>query len=396
MNERTAYALKVTWIGAWINLVLSAVKIFFGWLGHSPALIADGIHSLSDLATDVIVVWGSKVGDKSADLDHPYGHARIETLATVIMGLVLFLLAAGIFWDAASRLLQPERLTQPTAMAFLIALLSIVVKEALYRYTMVAAKKIDSQLLRANAWHHRSDAFSSVVVGIGIFGNFLGMPWWDPLAAIGVALMIAHLSHELIWQGLKELIDTGANPDELAEIEQLLQSTSGVKDVHLLRTRKMGNKVLVDVHLIVDDKISVSEGHQISDAVRFKLIESIDNISDVMVHIDPENDEHLDGQTCINRRLPLRGLLMQQLQQYWQTVTWREQSLFAQIQRIHLHYLRGHLSVDIYFPLEILSHPRQTPSEQAQQLSDRLNQALPDKIHHPQGDYTLQLMIYYS
>ena len=395
MSDKVALALKVTWVGAWVNLFLSVIKIVFGWLGQSQALIADGIHSLSDLVTDIIVAWGSKVGNKSADLEHPYGHARIETLATVIMGVVLFLVSIGIFIDALLRLIEPEKLSQPTALALVIAIVSIFVKEILFRYTLKASQEIDSQLLRANAWHHRTDAISSVVVVVGVCGSFIGMPWWDAVAAIGVALMLGHLSHELAWTGLKELIDTGASAEELVKINQCLNNITAVKAVHQLRTRKMGNQILVDVHILVDEDISVSEGHQISEVVRFSLMAVIDNIAEVMVHIDPENDE-LKEITHLNKKLPLRQILMQQLQQYWQMTTWREQPVFAQIQSVKLHYLEGQLRVDVYFPLNILIHPHEDLQTQAQRLHNKLIQNLPETIQHSEGNYTLQLSVFFS
>jgi cation diffusion facilitator family transporter len=344
-KERFRAVMRVTLIGSFFDLLLGIAKIIGGYVGSSAALIADGVHSLSDLFTDFIVIYAAKHSHREADEEHPYGHGRIETLATVGLGLALFGVAVGITWDAVERLFQPEKLWQPGYLAMSLAGASIVIKEALYHYSMTIARKYRSNMLKANAWHSRTDAISSVVVVIGIAGSMAGLNYLDAIAAVGVALMIAKISWDLGWHSVRELIDTGLEPERVNAIRKSILAVDGVKTLHILRTRRMGSDALVDVHIQVAPELSVSEGHQISEFVRQQVIRDIDEVADVMVHIDPEDDEEYSP----NVRLPLRQALLTKLGSYWHKIPESRE-----IEDVTLHYLEGKIKVDLLLPLSVL------------------------------------------
>jgi cation diffusion facilitator family transporter len=347
-KDRYIAIRNVTLLGVVGNVLLTIIKLIFGIIGKSQALIADGLHSLSDLISDGVVLVAAKYSTQDADAEHPYGHARFETLATVAVGGILLLVAAGMFIDATRRLFEPALLWQPTAVSLAIAVLSILVKEVLYQYTVHVAKCVRSQMLQANAWHHRSDAISSVIVLIGVAGSMAGVLWLDAVAAIGVSLMIAHIGWSLGWGGVMDLVDTGLDDDQVSEIKRIIQSVDGVYLLHDLRSRKMGANALVDVHIsLVDPRISVSEGHQIGEIVRTSLINEIEDITDVLVHIDPENDENSPS----NLDLPLRLEVTKRLQQRWRCL-----ETAYPIEQMTLHYLSGQLTVDVYLPLKIVDN----------------------------------------
>ncbi|MCG5547817.1 cation diffusion facilitator family transporter [Halorhodospira halochloris] len=333
---------KVTLIGAATNLLLGAGKIVAGYIGQSQALIVDGIHSLSDLLSDAMVLLAASYGSQEADSDHPYGHARIETAATAGVGAILLLVAAGFIYDAINRLLiDPTALLIPGWLALVVAVGSLVVKEALYHYTQAVGKRVRSDLICANAWHHRSDALSSLVVVGGIIGVFIGFPWLDAVAAIVVALMLAHIGLQFAWQSMRELVDTGLDNDEVEYIELLVARIDGVRAVHGLRTRYMGQDALVDLHVLVDPRLSVSEGHRISEAVRHRLVRDVSSVSEVLVHVDHE-DPSWDDETAA---LPLRRRVERDLYEQWQ-----DMAAADMIERIDLHYMEGKLEVEIHLP----------------------------------------------
>lgn len=336
----------VTLIGSGVDLVLALLKLIFGWLGQSQALIADGIHSLSDLATDAMVIYAAKHSSKHADECHPYGHGRIETVATVALGTTLILVGIGIAWDAALRLFDPDSLLNPSWLALLVAALSVISKEAIYQYTNRAAKRLRSHMLQANAWHSRTDAISSIFVIIGVGGAMLGLSYLDAIAAIVVAVMIAKVGWDLAWRSIQELTDAALDQARVKAIEKAILNISCVRNLHMLRTRRMGGDALVDVHVLVAPFISVSEGHQISEIIRSTLIKQFDEVSDVMVHIDPEDDEH----NSPNVKLPLRNEIEQRLRKGW-----HDEPEGSHIEEITLHYLNGHIHVDVLLPLNSLA-----------------------------------------
>ena len=330
---------KVTLVGAGVNVGLSLAQLVGGFLFHSQGLIADGLHTLSDLASDFVVLIAAKFAHEKPDAEHPYGHGRIETLATSILGAVLAAVAAGIVVDALGRLFSPQRLLQPEPLAIFFAALAVVSKEGLYQYTVRVARKHNSALLKANAWHHRSDAISSLLVIIGIVGSLYGFRQADALAAIGVATMIGKIGFELLWNSAQQLIDVSLDDDTVAEIRNTIRQIDDVVNLHQLRTRHSGSDAFADVHVQVSPDISVSEGHQISEAVRQAIMRAVPNIIDVTVHIDPEDD----GPGPQNDGSPLRKQLLNELQEYW-----RDQPLAKEIQDIKLHYLAGKIDLDLY------------------------------------------------
>jgi len=350
-NERLRETTRITIIGAIVDSLLGFFKIVIGYASNSQALIADGIHSLSDLATDGIVLYASKHAHTEADDNHPYGHGRFETVATVVLGVALIGVAVGIGYDAGFRLFHYEYISTPGMWALVIAFVSVISKEAIYRYTMVVAEKYNSNLLRANAWHSRSDAISSIIVIIGIVGSMFGIWYLDGIAAIGVALMIAKIGWDLLSESMQELVDTSLEPEHVAAIRKTILDIDGVDTLHVLRTRRMGSDALVDVHIQVNPKISVSEGHYISETVRTKVINNIENVRDVMVHIDPEDDEELDERA----HLPLRNQITHILKAAWINVEASQEIL-----DIQLHYLNNQIQVEILLPVLLLEHPNQT------------------------------------
>jgi cation diffusion facilitator family transporter len=345
LEQRTREINRVTLWGVFVNLILAVIKIVGGVFGHSQALLADGIHSLSDLASDGMVLYAAKHAGNDADDDHPYGHGRFETLATVILGAFLVLVSIGIAYDAFNRLVTKQTLEVPDTFTLAIALISILSNEGLYHFTKKAGLLINSKLLIANAWHHRSDAISSVVVLGGIIGSQMGVPAFDVIAAIIVALMIAKIGYDLGYQGVMELVDTALDPETVEQIKNTILSHEDVCELHMLRTRQMGHTALVDVHILVSPKLSVSEGHHISEKVERALIESFDQINDVTVHIDTENDE----QESRSSKLPLRSELIIAL-----TQAWSEIPELKTIDDITLHYLEGKITVEASLPLGTL------------------------------------------
>lgn len=363
LKERAKAISRTAIIGGVANLVLSLIKVAAGILWHSQALVADGIHSFSDLLSDILVWFAGRHSTQAPDQEHPYGHGRYETLATLVLGLFLLAVAIGIGWDASERLFAPDDLLQPEPMALAAALVSILVKEWLYWWTLGYARRVRSDMLRANAWHHRSDAISSVVVLVGVGGTLAGLPYLDAIAAFIVAVMIAHIAWELGWDAIQELVDTGLEAERLAAIKATILAVGGVRDVHMLRTRKHGGHASADVHVLVDPRVSVSEGHMIAALVESRLKEQIDEISDVTVHIDPEDDEA--APSCAG--LPMRAEALSRLGNLWAAMPEA-----AGRRRTILHYLNGRIDVEVFFPLEFWTADR----PRAQDVTERLQSAL--------------------
>lgn len=284
--------LRVTWIGAAVNVLLVILKIVFGLAARSQALVADGVHSLSDLLSDLIVVLGLKFGRREADADHPYGHGRIETMAGMVVGLVLIGVAAFLAYQAVSGLYRNE-VYRPGGAAIVVAVVSILLKEAMYRYTMKVGSRIRSLALVGNAWHHRSDALSSVAVLIGVLAARLNPDWAiaDVLAALVVTYFILRVGGKLVLAGAKEVVDTAPDRDVVRQLEHLANEVDGVEEAHDLKARYSGSDILVEIHIVVDPDLTVREGHLIADQVRFRLLEAVSEVSRVLVHVDPEPDE---------------------------------------------------------------------------------------------------------
>ncbi len=359
-QQRYREVRKVTVIGSALDFMLGTAKVITGWLINSQALIADGIHSFSDLLTDFMVLYAARHAQREADETHPYGHGRIETLATVSLGLVLIVIAGGIAHSAIQRLYAADVMIDFGGFAIAITLLSIITKEWIYRYTIAVARRLRSDMLMANAWHSRSDAFSSIVVLIGIAGVMLGYPYLDAVAAVAVAAMIAKIGFDLAHASTNELIDTALDTDKVNAIRDHILSVHGVRSIHTLRTRKSASNAFVDVHIQVNPRLSVSEGHQIGDAVRKCLLQQVDEVTDVTIHVDPENDE--SDSPCHD--LPSRDQIIAGLKQCWPHLP------ESAIEAVTLHYLSGGIDVELNLPIGIL----QTIPE-AQDLVKKLQQA---------------------
>ncbi len=334
-HDRYGQAKKITLIGAVVNALLGFIKLIGGVIFHSHALIADGIHSFADLVTDMMVLFASKYGSQDADESHQYGHKRIETAATFILALLLILAGVGIAWDSLDEIIFNQH-TMPSSFALPIAALSILANEVLFHCTRRVGKRIHSDLIIANAWHHRSDAASSAVVVIGLIGSLLGWVWFDGLAAIVVGCMIIQMGLSYGWNSVKELVDTAVDQQLLTEIEQIIRSIDGVQKIHQLRTRMMGGDIFIDVHIQVSPMISVSEGHFVAQHVHLALVEQLERVNDVTVHVDPEDDE--TSEPSFN--LPNRQAVELEFLEKWRAD-------YPGIQHWILHYLDGSLSIDL-------------------------------------------------
>lgn len=347
MQQRYQQVKQATLVGALANIILAVVKVVFGWLGHSQALIADGIHSFSDLLTDALVILAAKYGSQAADAEHPYGHARIETFASLMLAMFLILVGFGLGWQNIHHLLTSHDVSHPDIYVIWFALFSVLVNEGIYRYTLRVGKKIKSDLLIANALHSRSDAASSLVVLIGVIGSIAGYVYLDAIAAMIVAAMIVKMGWKIGWDNVKELIDTGLSPEHIAQIHQVIMQVPGVQSVHELRTRRMAGRGLLDVHIIVDPRLSVSEGHHIAETVMWNLQQQVSVLEDVVVHIDSEDDENYSS----TAKLPMRIALLPQLQKAWQGLPGA-----TDVRDIRLHYLAGYIQLEVVLPLAVLQH----------------------------------------
>ncbi|MFP4182387.1 MAG: cation diffusion facilitator family transporter [Thiohalospira sp.] len=345
-DARYRASRRVTLLGAAGNVVLATGKIIVGVVAHSQALVADGVHSLSDLFSDALVLFGARQGNRAADTDHPYGHARFETAVTLALGGTLVAVAGGLAWDAITRLFRPEALFVPGQLALWAAAASVVIKEALYQYTAVVARRVRSPMLRANAWHHRSDAVSSLVVIVGVAGTMAGLEYLDAVAAVIVGVMVGKVGWDLLRGSMRELVDTGLADERLALIRRTIQGVDGVRDLHLLRTRRMGPDALVDVHVLVAPRISISEGHHIAEQVVARLKEEVDEVNDVLVHIDPEDDQ--TRAPCAH--LPARGELLPRLE-----AAWGGTRAGPARTGLLLHYLDGRIELELRLPLALLA-----------------------------------------
>jgi len=291
--ERIAAATRSTWVSVVVNLVLTVLQIAAGIFSKSQALIADGIHSLSDLVADFVVLLASHHSRKDADADHPYGHHRFETAASLVLGLLLLAVGLGMLWSAVRKLESPETVQEVHVLALWVAGGALVSKELLFRYMLAVAKRVKSSMLVANAWHARSDAASSLVVGLGIVGNLAGYPILDPIAALIVGAMVTKMGWAFSWEALHDLMDRAVDEEEVAAIRQTLLDTPGVEGVHDLRTRKMGDMIVVDAHLEVDAGLSVEAGHDIAVAARNRVLQR-HRVLNLMTHLDPWRKPDLD------------------------------------------------------------------------------------------------------
>ena len=287
MIEKQAAAKKSTLVSVFVNLCLGTFQIVIGFFSGSQGLIADGIHSFSDLVSDIVVLIANKHSSKDPDEDHHYGHYRYETAATVFIGLSLIGVAFLMIWHAGYKIAYSDEIVEIKIVALWVALGALVIKELLFRYMLHVGEQVKSAMLIANSWHARSDAASSFVVAIGIVGALFGYGIFDIIAALVVGLMIAKMGWDFSWDALHDLMDRSVSLEEDTKITNIILGTKGVKGVHDLKTRKMGDMILVDVHIEVDSNISVKEGHDIAVAARLAVITTMPAVLNVMSHVDP-------------------------------------------------------------------------------------------------------------
>jgi len=347
-NNRTKASQKVTIVGALIDFLLSIIKIILGFIGQSGALIADGVHSFSDLLTDWVTWYAAKLSGDAPDADHPYGHERFETVATLGLSIFLAIVGTIIIFEGFGRFSNPNALKHENWL-IAAAALSVLSKEALYWYTVKVARDINSDLLKANAWHHRTDAFSSIVVVIGIIGAANGYFFLDSVAAIIVGILIIYIGWQLGFEATKELVDTSIDQEDIKALRVALSEIKGVNSVHTLRTRKVGHKKSADVHVQVNPFLSVSEGHIISVSVERVAKECIEELDDVTVHIDPENDE--EKEDAPYKDLPERAQALKIISQ-----SLKLENVNYNIEKTQLHYLEGEILVDFFLSADYLKN----------------------------------------
>jgi len=296
IRTETSEIHRITWIGLIGNILISAFKFFVGFIGSSQAIIADAVHSLSDMTTDIAILVGVKFWSSPADECHPYGHSRIEAIVTVGIGVVLALVGAGIGYKGIATVRNKD-IVQPHWIAIAGAVISIITKEMLYHWTLSVGKRLKSSALVANAWHHRSDALSSIPAAIAVALAVVNPDWSfvDHIGALIVSLFIMHTSWRIIKPALMELSDSGAPALTNKLIKGAGMETAEVEDIHAIRTRRMGSGILVDLHIKVDGNMSVARGHDVSETVKNRIQEQIPDVLDVVVHLEPSDSEDSDS-----------------------------------------------------------------------------------------------------
>lgn len=355
---------RVTLLGAAVNLVLSVLKIAAGLTLASPALVADGAHSLSDLASDIMVLWALRHARQGPDDDHPYGHGRFETLATLALAVFLALTGVLIGWDGVSRLLTGTGST-PGAWALAVVAFSIIVKEGLFRHTLRIGRETGSALLLANAWHHRSDALSSVVALVGIGAAQLGFVWGDPLAALMIAAMLVRIGWGFGAEAAVELVDTQPPDDVRETLQECLSQTPGVLGQRDLRMRRHGARTLADVSVMVDPFISVTEAHRIAEVARAHALSQIDALKDLVIHIEPAGHFAGFGAESAPLRSEIEGMIL--------TLT-QAHPMVTRIDQLRLGYFDEGLQIEALVELHMDADPARTEAD----VTLTLQQALPE------------------
>lgn len=294
---RASKANKITWIGFFSNLILTSFKLIAGIIGNSAAMIADAIHSLSDFATDIVVLVSFRIVSKPPDENHNYGHGKFETLATTIIGVALFFVGAGILYSGGenvySFIILKKNPESPGIIALIAALISIITKESLYRFTVIIGKEIQSQAVIANAWHHRSDAFSSIGTFLGIGGAILlGHNWriLDPIAAIIVSIFILKTAYDISIGSIKELLEESLDDNTNKNILKIIENVEDVKSPHELKTRRVGNKIIIDIHIKVKNALNIVEAHNINNEIEAQIKEKYGDNTIINIHTEPENE----------------------------------------------------------------------------------------------------------
>ena len=357
---------RATLVAILTNTALTIGQVVIGLFAGAFSLVADAAHTLSDLVTDLLVLLAGRHSADPADTNHPYGHGRIETVTTLVLGAVLGAVGVGFLWSSGIRLQEIEALPVLHPAALVMALLTLAAKEGLFRYTLAAARRLNAPMLEANAWHARSDAASSLVVAAGIGGSLAGYPFLEPLAAAVVGFLILHMGIRLAWKSIRELIDTGLPEEELERLRQTIRETPGVIGLHDMRTRRMADRVLCDAHVQVDPRLTVSEGHRVSDSVYLRVRAAHPEVRDVLVHIDPEDDGEL--QVVPPGPLPERGEILARVRELLGPGS-------VEPRRVQIHYLGQRVEVEIILPA--------TPDEAAlEALRSRRKTLLAEHPHY--------------
>lgn len=351
-------AERVTLVGAILDFVLGVAKIVVGIISHSSALVVDGIHSLSDLITDGLVVVILRISHQGPDEDHPWGHGRFETVGTVVLGCALIAVAGAMAFESAKLLFADTVPLTPEWPALVIAALSILGKEWIFHYTMRVGKTIKSDLIIANAWHSRTDALSSIVVLIGVGGAMMGVWWLDALAALIVSVVVGKIGWAMTWDSIKELVDTALPEERVQAYRKVVMQVEGIVSVHSFKSRKMAGQSQLEMHIQVPPTLSASEGHYIGDTAVCRLQDAFEDVGHVIFHIDTYNDE--TEQVC--KTLPLRGEIQQAIDEALASVA----PQLPQLKRMTLHYNDG-VEIELFFAADTTADAS---------LSDKLKTAM--------------------
>jgi cation diffusion facilitator family transporter len=346
------------------NLGLAIAKLVFGVLGKSSALIADGMHSFSDLLTDALVLISAKAAAKKADHDHPYGHKRIETASSQLIAWILIVVGVLFAWEIINAWLHGQT-DHPHTIVWIVALISTLTNEILYRVMARAANKVNSKLLLSNALHHRADGWTSLIVVVGTLLSIY-TPWHlDALAALIIAALIIKMGVKLAWDSMQELIDKAADDKTLQQIRSAILKTVGVNSIHQLRTRLYAGDIYIDVHILVNPFISVSEGHHVGERVEENILKNVKDATDITVHIDPEDDEICAP--CAH--LPAREEITNQF-----NCTCSELSHYSEIDNIVIHYKNGKIILDMYFKSQKIKHSDKLKQEYLENIQSKISQ----------------------
>lgn len=289
VKENTKAAMRVSWVSISVNVILSLFKLIAGIFGNSSAMISDAIHSASDVFSTVVVMIGINISGKESDKEHPYGHERMECIAAILLAAILFATGFGIGYSGIQKIFFTEssELATPGVVALIAAIISIVTKEWMYWYTIIVARKINSGSLKADAWHHRSDALSSIGSLIGIVGAMLGFPIFDPIASVVICLLIIKAAFDIVKDAVDKLVDKSCDNELVNKMKEVIKRQDGVIDIDLLNTRMFASRIYVDVEFSADKTLTLLESHQIAQAVHDKIEENFSEVKHCMVHVNP-------------------------------------------------------------------------------------------------------------
>ena len=341
------HTFKVTWLGLAANLILALAKGFIGIIANSSSLIADAGHSVSDLLSDGITLWAVRISGFPKDKNHPYGHGKFETIGTFFIALLLLFTGIGVAWHVFNKMDAPE---VPGIIALWMAGIAIIVKEALFHVTRMVGRRSGSRVLLANAWHHRSDAISSVAALFGIAGAQLGIPLMDPIAGMLVAGLIIKTGIDIGYESIRELTDETVEEDVISELGKIMSTIEGVDHFHEMRARRMGPHLLVDMHIQVDSMMSISAAHQVAERVRLEILEKLPAVNEVLVHVDAEDDFFGDKGSEILQDITLmrpQGEIENDVKKVLAQIT-----EIQGITHIYCHYLNQQLTVQVNILLD--------------------------------------------